>query len=69
MAVPETAVHEYAGPVLGQYDVRSAGKLSDIDPVPVPKAVEFLPQQNFRLRVPGPDMRHAVMPLLFGKSI
>lgn len=64
MTVPETAVHEYAGPVLCQHDVRSTGKLSDIDSVPVAEPVEFLPQQHFRLRVPGPDMRHTVVPLL-----
>lgn len=64
MTVPETSVHKYAGPVFCQYYVRGTWQPFDIDSVPVPQAVESLSQQDFRFRVPGPDMRHAVVPLL-----
>ena len=69
MAVPETSVYKYAGPVFRQNDVRSTGKLSDIDPVPVPLTVEYLPKQYFRLRILGPDVRHTIVPLLCGESV
>ena len=69
MAVPETSVYKYAGPVFCQYYVRGTWQLFDIDPVPVSQAVKSLPQHYFRLRVLGPDVRHAIVPLLWSHVV
>ena len=62
VAVPETAVNKTT--VLGQNDVGLSWKILDVEPVPETAMPQELTHHVFRFCVFGPDMRHAVMPLL-----
>lgn len=60
VAVPEAAVDEDDGAVLGQHEVGLAGKVPVVEPVPVPFAPQLGPHNLLRGRVPGADAGHVV---------
>lgn len=56
MAVPEAAVDEDDGAVLGQHEVGLAGQALVVEPVPVTPAPQLCPHNLLRGRVPGVNL-------------
>ena len=69
VAVPEAAVDEDDGAVLGQDEIGGAGETFVIKSVPVPFAPQRLPDCTLRGGVPGTDAGHVVRPLGGGHSV
>ena len=53
--MPETAVDEHNRPVLGENDVWLAGEILAVDPETEPHAVQQRTDNDFRLRILGPN--------------
>lgn len=69
MAVPEAAVDEDDGAVLGEDDVGGAGESAVVEPVAVAPSPQFAPDGPLRGRVPGTDVGHTVVPLGGGHRV
>ena len=69
MAVPEAAVDEDDGAVLGQDEVGGAGETLVIEPVPVALVPQCVPDSPLRTGVLGVDLRHYLVSLLWGHSV
>ena len=69
VAVPEAAVDEDDGAVLGQHEVGGAGEAAVIEPVAVAPSPQFAPDGPLRGRVFGVDLRHNLVSLLWGHSV
>lgn len=69
MAVPEAAVDEDAGAVLGKHDVGRSWKRADILAEAEASSEQFSAQHDFRYGVLRPDMRHAFVPLRLSYSV
>ena len=69
VAVPEAAVDEDDGAVLGQHEVGGAGESAVIEPVAVAPSPQFAPDGPLRGGVPGTDAGHVVRPLGGGHSV
>ena len=69
VAVPEAAVDEDDGAVLGQDEVGGAGETFVIEPVPVALAPQCIPDGPLRGRVFGVDLRHYLVSLFRGHSV
>ena len=64
VSMPEAPVHEDACPVLRQHHIRTSRQLLHVDAEAESRSVEILTHKHLGPRVLGPDMRHAVVPLL-----
>ena len=64
VSMPEAPVHEDACPVLRQHHIRTSRQLLHVDAESESRSVEILTHKHLGPRVLGPDMRHAVVPLL-----
>ena len=69
VAVPEAAVDEDDGAVLGQDEVGGAGEAAVIEPVPVAFVPQCVPDSPLRTGVLGVDLRHYLVSLLWGHSV
>ena len=69
VAVPEAAVDEDDGAVLGQDEVGGAGEALVIEPVPVAFVPQCVPDSPLRGCVPGTDAGHVVRPLGRGQNV
>ena len=69
VAVPEAAVDEDDGAVLGQVEVGGSGKPFVIEPVPVALLPQCVPDGPLRACVPGTDAGHVVRPLGRGQCV
>ena len=69
VAVPEAAVDEDDGAVLGQHEVGGAGESAVIEPVAVATSPQFAPDGPLRTGVPGTDAGHVVGALGWGHSV
>lgn len=69
VTMPEAAMDEDDGAVLGEDDVRGAGEALDIDPVTEAEAPEGVPQAELRLRGGGVDGGHIFMALFWSVII
>lgn len=58
MSVPETTVHENDCPIPGQDYVRCSGQGAVMETVAETGGVERLAQDQFRLGILAPDIRH-----------
>lgn len=58
MPVPEAAVDEDGGTILGQHDIWLTWKTADVDAEPVPKPMEQAANGNLRLGILGAKARH-----------
>jgi hypothetical protein len=66
MSVPEASVHEDAGAVFAQHDVRFSWQAWMIEPVSESVRPQEFPDKDFRLGVLAFDCRHVVVTLLYG---
>ena len=69
LAVPEAAVDEDDGAVLGQDEIGGAGEAAVIEPVPVDLVPQCVPDCTLRCRVLGTDAGHVVGPLAGSQNI
>ena len=69
VAVPEAAVDEDDGAVLGQDEIGGAGEALVIEPVPVALFPQCVPDGPLRGCVPGTNAGHVVGPLGRGHSV
>ena len=65
VSVPEASIHEDARMVFAQYDVWVSRQPRVIHPVPEPPAPQEFPHHHLRLRIPAPNGRHILVPLLY----
>ena len=69
VAVPEAAVDEDDGSILGQDEVGGTGQASVVEPVAIAPAPKFIPDGPLGGRVLRADAGHAVVPLGGGQSV
>lgn len=69
MAVPEAAVDEDDGAVLGEDEVGGAGEAAVIEPVAVALVPQCVPDSPLRGCVPGTDAGHVIRALRGGHSV
>ena len=69
VTVPEAAIDEDDGAVLGQHEVGGAGESAVIEPVAVATSPQFAPDGPLRTGVPGTDAGHVVGALGWGHSV
>lgn len=62
--MPEAAVDKDARPVLRQHHIRTPRQLLYMNAEAEPLRMEIPAHRHLRPRVLGPDMRHAIVPLL-----
>lgn len=62
--MPEAPVYKYAGPVLRQHHIRTTRQLLHVDAEAESRSVEILTHKHLGPRVLGPDVGHAVVPML-----
>lgn len=56
--MPEAAVNQDHGSILGQDDVGFSRQILRMEPVPEPTRVQRAPELDLRFRVPAADARH-----------
>ena len=66
MSVPEASVHEDAGAVFAQHDVRFSWQAWMVEPVSETLRPQKFPDKNLRLGIPAPYCHHIVVALFYG---
>ena len=69
MSVPEASVHEDAGAVFAQHDVRFSWQAWMVEPVSESVRPQVFPDKDFRLGVLAFNCRHVVVALLYGQAV
>lgn len=69
MSVPEASVHEDAGAVFAQHDVRFSWQPWMVESVSESVRPQEFPDKDFRLGVLAFNCRHIVVTLLYGQTV
>ena len=69
MAVPETSVYKYDGPVFWQDDIRLSRELLDVEPETQASCMQGFSDQEFRSSVLALDVRHHAASGLFANNV
>ena len=69
MSVPEASIHQNAGAILPQHNIRFSRQPWMIEPIPESPSPQELPDKNLRFGILAPDCCHIVVALLYGHSI
>lgn len=69
VSVPEASVHEDAGAVFAQHDVRFSWQAWMVEPVSESVRPQVFPDKDFRLGVLAFNCRHVVVALLYSQAV
>ena len=69
MPVPKASVHEYAQPVLGEYQVRFSRQILPMQTIAKPHLMTHRSDEHFRLRVFAFDQRHDLGAVFWGNYV
>ena len=66
MSMPKAAIHQNAGTILPQHNIRFSRQPRMIEPIPESPTPQKFPDKNLRFGIPAPYCRHIVMALFYG---
>ena len=66
MSMPEAAIHQNAGTILPQHNIRFPRQPRMIEPIPESPSPQELPDKNLRFGILASDCRHIVVALFYG---
>ena len=69
MPMPEAPIHQNAGTILPEHNIRFPRQPRMIEPIPESSSPQELPDKNLRFGILASDCRHIVVALLYGHSI
>ena len=69
MSMPEASIHQNAGTILPEHNIRFPRQPRMIEPIPESSSPQELPDKNLRFGILASDCRHIVVALLYGHSI
>lgn len=69
MSMPEASIHQNAGAILPQYNIRFSRQPWMIEPIPESPSPQKFPDKNLRFGIPAPYCRHIVMALFYGQTV
>ena len=69
MSMPEASIHQNAGAILPQHNIRFSRQPWMIEPIPESPSPQELPDKNLRFGILAPDCCHIVVALFYGHSI
>ena len=69
MSMPEAPIHQNAGTILSEHDIRFSRQPWMIEPIPESPTPQKFPDKNLRFGIPAPYCRHIVMALFYGQTV
>ena len=66
MSMPEASIHQNAGTILSEHNIRFSRQPWMIEPIPESPSPQELPDKNLRFSILASDCRHIVMALFYG---
>ena len=69
MSMPEASIHQNAGAILSQHNIRFSRQPWMIEPIPESPSPQELPDKHLRFGILAPDCRHIMVALLYGHFI
>ena len=69
MSMPEASIHQNAGTILPEHNIRFSRQPRMIEPIPESPSPQELPDKNLRFGILASDCRHIVVALFYGHFI
>lgn len=69
MSMPEAPIHQNAGTILPEHNIRFSRQPWMIEPIPESPSPQELPYKNLRFGILASDCRHVMVALFYGHSI
>ena len=69
MSMPEASIHQNAGAILPQHNIRFSRQPWMIEPIPESPSPQELPDKNLRFGILASDCRHIMVALFYGHFI
>ena len=69
MSMPEASIHQNAGTILSEHNIRFSRQPWMIEPIPESPSPQEFPDKNLRLGILASDCRHIMVALLYGHFI
>jgi len=69
MSMPEASIHQNAGTILPEHNIRFSRQPRMIEPIPESPSPQELPDKNLRFGILASDCRHIVVALFYGYFI
>ena len=69
MSMPEAAIHQNAGTILPQHNIRFSRQPWMIEPIPESSSPQELPDKNLWFSILASDCRHVVVALFYGQTV
>lgn len=69
MSMPEASIHQNAGTILSEHNIRFSRQPWMIEPIPESPSPQELPDKNLRFGILALDCRHVMVALFYGHSI
>ena len=69
MSMPKAAIHQNAGTILPQHNIRFSRQPRMIEPIPESPTPQKFPDKNLRFSIPAPYCRHIIMALFYGQMV
>ena len=69
MSMPEASIHQNAGAILPQHNIRFSRQPWMIEPIPESPSPQELPDKDLRFGILAPDCRHIIVALFYGHFI
>ena len=68
MSMPEASIHQNAGTILSEHNIRFSWQPWMIEPIPESPSPQELPDKNLRFGILALDCRHVIVALFYGFS-
>ena len=69
MSMPEASIHQNAGTILSEHNIRFSRQPWMIEPIPESPSPQELPDKNLRFGILASDCRHVMVALFYGHFI
>ena len=67
--MPEASIHQNAGTILSEHNIRFSRQSWMIEPIPESSSPQELPDKNLRFGILASDCRHIIVALFYGHTI